>query len=256
MKRPKLRLRKKRASFTALIIWIIGTLLFPKLTALLSILIILIYGIINCVKEWKAILLVMVLVLSYTIMDNSLMNTVILGFFFNVVYINLSFNPRWNRTKLELKQLIEEKQYKDKVSFDEPFFEQVRDREKAIYTMIFYAISILPYVTLNILINNKDYLFNHVPAINTVYKVFFTVFEFNGNTSSLQKRICISVFLILFYMMLVLVIVKLLKEQRILLKEIKDKHSRKKDYWKGLEFNIDDNDLIFLEVIDNEAVRT
>ena len=249
MKRPKLKLRKKRAFFTFLIIWIIGVLLFPKQTALFTLLIFMVYVIIMFVKEWKAVLLITVLVLSYTIMDNSLMNTVILGFFFNVVYINLSFNPHWSRTKLELQQLIEEKQYKDKVSFDEPFFEQIRDRSKAIYTMIFYAISILPYVTLNILINNKDYLFNHVPIINTIYKVFLTVFESNGNTSSLQKHIDISCVLIFFYMILVLVIIKSLKEQRILFKKIKDKRSRKKDYWNGLEFKIDENDLIFLEVI-------
>ncbi|WP_024861707.1 hypothetical protein [Ruminococcus flavefaciens] len=254
MKHPKLRLRKKRAFITALIIWLIGVLLFPKLFAILSILVIGVYAIISCLKEWKAVLLVTALILSYSIFDNSVMNTVILGFFFNVVYINLSFNPRWYRTKLNIKQHLEQKQYKDKVTFDEPFFEQVRDREKAIYTMIFYAISILPYVTLNILLNKKEYLFGHIPAISKIYNVFCFIFAFNDKTTILQKRISASIILIVIYMILVYAIVMIIKESRLIRKEIIDRRNRKKEYWKGIALDIDENDLIFIDVIDNNII--
>ena len=49
-------------------------------------------------------------------------------------------------------------------------------------------------------------------------------------------------------------IVMIIKESRLIRKEIIDRRNRKKEYWKGIALDIDENDLIFIDVIDHNII--
>ncbi len=255
MKRTKLKLRKGRV-ITASIIIIVGLIFFfccPTVRAIVIALMLMACCIIAFLKEWKAILLILGLVLSFNLFDNSVINTVALGFFFNIVFINLSFNPSWNRQKHEIKQYIDENKLHSTVKFNEAFFERVKDREKALYTMFFYAMSILPSITLNILLKNKAFLFEHFPLIKQIYSFALSILKLNGNSPYLLKCIAISMVLIVFYMILMFVIILTVKESSLTLKEINEKRNRDTSYWNENNLDIDENEIIYLDVVKNSS---
>lgn len=248
-RRRKLNIKRVIIAIAILItILLIVGLVFPKLLAALIILFFIISTIIVMIREWKGILLFSVLILSYTLLDNSVINTVVLGFFFNIVYISLSFSPKWNRRKIRIQRYIEENGLKDMLSFNVPFFEQVRDREKAIITMFFYSISILPSVTLKILQDKKDFIFDHVPLSHDAYSLLLHLFKVNEFSPIVLKRICVSFFLILAYLIIITIIIMVTKESRLILKEIRIKYDRDTTYWNNEKIELDDDDLIFLDV--------
>lgn len=254
-RRRKLNIKRVIIAIAILItILLIVGLVFPKLLAALIILFFIISTIIVMIREWKGILLFSVLILSYTLLDNSVINTVVLGFFFNIVYISLSFSPKWNRRKIRIQRYIEDG-LKDRLSFNVPFFEQVRDREKAIITMFFYSISILPSVTLKILQDKKDFIFDHVPLSHDAYSLLLHLFKVNEFSPIVLKRICVSFFLILAYLITITIIIMVTKESRLILKEIRKKYDRDKTYWNNEKIELDDDDLIFLDVVDKSKTN-
>ena len=257
MKHTKLRLRKERAipAIIVIVLGIISIIVFSKVRAIVIALTLIAVCIVELIKEWKAILLITALILSFTLFDNSVINTVVLGFFFNIVFINLSFNPSWNRKKHEIKQYIDDNQLHSKVKINEAFFERVKDRDKALYTMFFYALSILPYVTLNVLINKKEFLFENIPIIKHMYNFALSVLSLNSNSSHILKCIAVSMVLIVFYMILVFVIILSVNESRLTLKEIKEKSNRDNSYWNGIKLDIDENDIIYIDVVNNSSSK-
>ena len=257
MKHTKLRLRKERAipTIIVIILGVLSIIIFSKVRAIVVALMIIAFCIIEFIKEWKAILLVTALVISFNLFDNSVINTVALGFFFNIVFINLSFNPKRNKAKYDIKKFIEKEHLQTKVEFNEAFFERVKDREKAIYTMIFYAISILPSVTLNVLLNKKDFLFEKIPATYQLYRGVLSFFNLNTNSSHLQKCTSISVVLIVIYMVLMLVIIISVNESRSTLNEIREKGKRNDSYWNGINLDIDENYRIYIDVVNNSSAE-
>ena len=251
----KLKLRKGRALIAVIILGLLGSIIFPKITAALIVLGIIIIDIILFIKEWKAMLLTSAIMLSFAIFDNSVINTVMLGFFFNVVFINLSFTPKWNRTKYEIKHCIDKEPVCNKVIFNESFFERYRDREKTIDTMFFYAMSILPYITLNVLQNQKAFLFNHFSLIKPVYSIVLHIFRANEYSPVVIKRIVIGIVLAMLYIVIVTLIILFTKESRLTLNEIKAKNNRDKTYWNGIELDIDEDFLIFIDVVDTSIEK-
>ena len=61
--------------------------------------------------------------------------------------------------------------------------------------------------------------------------------------------------LIVFYMILVFVIILSVNESRLTLKEIKEKSNRDNSYWNGIKLDIDENDIIYIDVVNNSSSK-
>ena len=64
------------------------------------------------------------------------------------------------------------------------------------------------------------------------------------------KRVVIGMVLVLLYTIIVTLIILITKESRLTLDEIIAKNKRPKTYWNGIELGIDDENLIFIDVVD------
>lgn len=256
MKKYNRKLNKKRvfgAIAVLIAVIILGSFIFPQLPGFIAIMIMaamVIYGVIYSLKEIKTVLLIIAMIAAFTFLEKNVISSVFLGFFFNTVYINLLFEPEWKRKKHEIIKEISKKKYNDMLVFDNDLFELVKDRGKTIMTMLFYSISVLPAITLEIFKGKKKPLFNVFPWLEKIYDFIVSAFKLPIIPEKYSKQISLSIFLVLFFMILNLLIIIFSKQSSQTYKDIGNKYERPDNTWaNSTKPDLEDNELIYVDVI-------
>lgn len=251
----KRKINKKRV-IIAIIVYIVLisviSLLSPKLCSLIILFgmaILAIYGVAWILKEIKTVILIIGMIVAFTFLKTDAIDSVFLGFFFNTVYINLFFIPEWNRKKFDIKKEIDKEKYENNFILDDFLFDQVKERAKTIMTMLFYSISVLPAVTIEILDKNKVLLISIFPLLKKVYSFLVAPFSFPKIPIEISQRLSFSVFLVLFFMIANLLIIIISKQSRLTYKDINNKYDRPNNYWSPkLKPALAENELIYVNV--------
>ena len=260
MKKQRKKLKYKRVLLAVilLIVAIIFTIkYFSVILGLISIGIIIYiisYGIKTAIQEWKLIITVILVILSISFFETTTINILFLGFFFNIAYMSLSFNPQWERRKIEIRNKIETSELKDNVTFNGDFYNQFRDRTKAIITMFFYAISILPSITINILKDNAAFIKSHFPQITQLYYNIIKSVNSKIISGDMFGRIGISFVLALVYTFITLLLVMKTTELKMIYDNMILRSRRNEEYWnENKPLEIDEDDLIFVDVVNDSS---
>ena len=262
MKKYSRKLNKKRvigAIAVLIAVIITGSFLVPDLPAIIAILIMaamVIYGVIYILKEIKTVILIIAMILAFTFLGTNVISSVFLGFFFNTVYISLFFEPEWSRKKHKINKEISKKKYHNLLVFNGDLFDLVKNRGKAIMTMLFYSISVLPAVTLAILKENKESIKKLLPWSEKIYNFVTSAFRLPKIPEKIAKQISLSIFLVLFFMIINLIIIIFSKQSSQTYKDIANKYERPENTWTNSKKPaLNDNELIYVDVI-NEPINS
>ena len=203
-------------------------------------------GITSFISQWKEVILSVVMLLLITYLDTSTVNTIVIVVLFNTIYINLVFNPSWDRRKERLQVAIDKDKSNNKLTMDNSLFEEIKSRNKTISTMLMYSLSVLPSITLKVLQEKKDMIFN-IKYTRWIYLNYLKVFKISDNSPVELKRLLVGVLLFLFFMSLTLVLCFALKEQRLIQNKIRMKRQRDDSYWENTKPNLEPFDLLFID---------
>ena len=215
---------------------------FTTFVALLALIICM--SIYSFLTQWKEIILSVVMLLFITYLDTSTINTIVIIVLYNTIYINLVFNPEWSRRKERLQAAVDKSN--NNLAIDSNLYEDIKNRNKTISTMLMYSLSVLPSVALKIMQEKKDTLLSFLP-VKMIYLNYLKVFNLSDNSPVDLKRFLVGLLRFFFFMLITLTICFMIKEQRILRNKLRIKRQRDISYWGNSKPDLEPFDLLFID---------
>ncbi len=186
------------------------------------------------------------ILLALCFLDTSSINTIVIVFLFNTVYLNLFADYKWKEKKRIINEEIDRKCEDKKFIFDNEFYDMLQKQDKVIFTMLVQSVTILPSVGLKILIEQKDFIFEHASFIKSLYKNYLTVFRQTTHSEIFIKKFFVAIPVLLFFFIIDIAILLISKQVRDNRKKITDRNKRLGEYWENTCFELEDNDLIYI----------
>lgn len=207
--------------------------------------------ILTCIlTQWREMLLLAIALVAISYLYTSAVNTIIISFAFNLTYIKLKFNPNWENRKKEIENYFRNSDVSNKYKFNVDFFDAMKERDKTYTTMLIYGFSVLPATIIESLekINEKGY---DIPLINEskAYEGFLRMWNLSIDSKPELKRMALGLFFILLFLIIIISTCFIIKEQRQIQRQLWERKRRKVDYWKENIPAINENDLIYIDVI-------
>jgi len=242
---------KKKSLIIAIIVFIVALVIFihfsDNLFSLLLIsmsLAVLPQDIYYCVKEYKGLLTISIFILAIGFISTSTLNTIIISFLLNTIYIEWIFEPKWESRKERIKSEITNNRLTNVYLFNEQLFNRNKKRIKTLVQLLFYSFSILPSATLEILKANKD----DFSFLNKAYYESLHIFHLGINSPTQIKRLCFAPLFMAVFLFITVLAACNINELKVIRNTIIDLKKRDNKYWGRLKPNFDEEELLYIEL--------
>lgn len=223
-------------------------------TIVVAIFLVIIFTVITCtIVQWREMLLLCVVLLIIGFFNTTAINTIVIGFFFNTVYLKLKYIPHQDSRIEKIEAYLNEHDIANKYSFNTKLFDKTNTRGQVLSSMLIQSLFVLPSVSIDALKKLKDDKYD-IPFISEqkIYEKYLHLFKLSIESRTEYKRIALGLAFILFFLFMTLFIFMIIKEQKKLRKEIKDRWKRKDSYWEdGIKY-LDKSDLIYIDTCSSD----